>query len=121
MADAAKLRLLIEAVEAGTASYDMFSGALGSACQDVRSAEIPGYAASAYRGALGAAESLHDALLPGWGWDVGIHADTEPNYEACVTKLGLGQATDAHSATGVSAARAWLLATLKAHEASHGS
>lgn len=64
----------------------------------------------AFRGSLDAAKALHEALLPGWDWDVAS------SNAAAVFKCHVitGPAELAASAT---TARAWLLAILRAKEA----
>ena len=66
-------------------------------------------------GWLDAAKALHEAVLPGWWWDVGIYADTEPMHEAYLTRHSEhGEAIDAIQAKAPTPARAWLLAILRA-------
>jgi hypothetical protein len=61
----------------------------------------------AYRGSLDAAKALHEAVLPGWGWDVA-------NVGACELECyGTGAKVEAVSFID-NPARAWLLAVLEA-------
>ena len=110
------LDALIEAVEAGDAD------ACDSACRDMHRTKRdngehwPGHdAMKAFSGSLDASKRLHDALLPGWGWDV------DDDGQALVFKY----ASSADSAPpddyiGVrrdNPARAWLLSILRALKA----
>ena len=63
---------------------------------------------NAFYGSLDAAKALHDALLPGWGWDV---ASSDASAVFCGNEL-YGPAELAASQTP---ARAWLIAVLKAY------
>jgi hypothetical protein len=95
---------LIEAVEAG---------------HDQRVLELSYYfggnythVIDAFRGSLDAAMALHEALLPGWHWNIVLDAATVwPKYP--------GDPTDAIDSDMIEGnpARAWLLAILRAKEA----
>lgn len=101
---------LIAAVEAGKATYGMFTDALSSPCQDMGSTQMPYDAQNAYRGSLDAAKALHDALLPGWVW-----GRTEGNIY--VTNPERGSRSTKWGGPNEVAARSWLLAILKARRA----
>jgi hypothetical protein len=62
-------------------------------------------------GSLDAAKALHDALLPGWGWETGVNATF--SSIAQVWKSGRDRAS---TATAENPARSWLLAILRAVE-----
>jgi hypothetical protein len=61
----------------------------------------------AWLGSLDAALRLHEALLPGWGWDTG-HGAEEPFYANVYLKAA------EYAAGSDTPARAWLLALLRA-------
>jgi hypothetical protein len=61
----------------------------------------------AHDGSLDAALRMHEALLPGWSFDIG-HGAEEPFY----ANVYLG--TKEHDAGGDDPARSWLLAILRA-------
>lgn len=105
------LSKLIVAVEAGIIANPTHANEFDAVGRE------NGTARDAYCGSLDVAKKLHEALLPGWVWDVGVYADSEPYHFACVTKLTEGVAKDAHDGTDLDPARAWLLAILKAYEA----
>lgn len=93
---------LIEAVEAGTAHAAHF------ACCFEPGANSPYWSAGlAYNGSLDAALALHEALLPGWRWDL----DASSTAGVWNTSDTLPAITG-HSPTP---ARAWLLAILRAY------
>ena len=97
---------LIEAVDAGSiaaSDLDPFARAFGvtSAANDAH---------MAYRGSLDAAKALHDALLPGWVFEVAVRPLGGP--AAAVWRPKHKEMFDAIANTP---ARAWLLAILKAH------
>lgn len=73
---------------------------------------------SAYSGSLDAAESLHDAVLPGWDWILGIGGATVINPNVDEDDDG----SSFHGQGNYSPARAWLIAILEAliSEASNG-
>ena len=93
------LRKLTEAVEAG--NLDISRG------DTIAFASLPsqhrGTARASYFGSLNAAKALHEALLPGWHFDVNPRRAWVGAFEAAVS--------------GQNLARAWLLAILKAYEA----
>ena len=92
---------LIVAVEAGTFLMDVFD--------DGKTERI---AYEAFGGSLDAAKALHEALLPGWHWNIVLDAATVwPKYP--------GDPTDAIDSDMIEGnpARAWLLAILRAKEA----
>ena len=101
MSDA--LDKLIEAVEDGTFLMDVFP--------DGRTEHI---AYEAFSGFLDAALSLHEALLPGYGWGAGswgarvwLYSD-HPKWDG----------SERHEVDMVNApARAWLIAILRAYRA----
>lgn len=96
------LRALIEAVEAGTATIFDFEY-----CAALGHEWVTGW--NAYRGSLDAANALHDALLPGWGYLISKH-DAEIWREGEYPNTIAAQVKD-------NRARAWLLAILRAKEA----
>ena len=76
---------------------------------------IWGEVCQASQGSLDAAKALHDAVLPGWDWDVGIFADVTPHFEASVTQHNAyGDVSFAAQGLANNPARAWLLAILRA-------
>ena len=96
---------LIEAVEAGTIArhdLDAFIPVLGLTTD-------ANNALHAYRGSLDAAMALHEALLPGWTWTRWPQGDFE-------VRKGVGKF---YAGAYFDPARAWLLAILRAKEASH--
>jgi hypothetical protein len=110
---------LIAAVEAGVIgnardAVAAIEAALGhlDAYRDGVAMDVVG---GAFYGSLDAAKRLHDALLPGWKWDVTLHAASveepnrrfNPNFPLEV--LWSGSCDDP--------ARAWLLAILRAVKA----
>ena len=108
---------LIAKVESGDdAGFRLLNRAVFSTpCQDMALQTREEYARYAYKGSLDAAKALHEAVLPGWWWDVGIYADTEPMHEASLTRHSEhGEAIDAIQAQATTPARAWLLAILRA-------
>lgn len=97
---------LIEAVDAGTATaYDF--GLLFPLATNFEHTN----AWDAYRGSLDAAKRLHDALLPGWGWETGANATF-----ASIAQVWKSGRDKAHVATSETPARAFLLAILRALE-----
>ena len=96
------LRGLIEAVGNGTIAphdLDVFIPVFGLNTQG-------NDALDAYRGSLDAAKRLHDALLPGWEWHLGPSNAKVYPYNGSPLKSWSGMADNA--------ARAWLLAILRA-------
>lgn len=65
----------------------------------------------AHDGSLDAAKRLHDALLPGWGWETGANATF-----ASIAQVWKSGRDKAHVATSETPARAFLLAILRALE-----
>ena len=104
------LDALIAAVEAGdeTAMRET-ARCMSSDARDV-GAMFPGYdVGKAYRGSLDAALALHEALLPGHHW--ALEEDDDAGFGAQVF------AGEYWRARNRVAARAWLLAILKAYRA----
>lgn len=66
----------------------------------------------AFHGSLDAAKALHDAVLPGWGWRVGIG-------NVLLYRLG-GEGRHEQSTGFHSPARAWLIAIIQALIAMEG-
>lgn len=97
------LRGLIEAVEGGTFLMDV---------RPLNGLEVTAY--KAFGGSLDAAKALHEALLPGWKWgrQWSSHMWVEPNDMPGRSDRFYGEEIDASNA-----ARAWLLAVLRALEA----
>ena len=62
---------------------------------------------SAHRGSLDAAKALHDAVLPGWDWEVA-------GSNGAAVFYGPHLHGPAHLAAADTPARAWLLAILEA-------
>jgi len=60
----------------------------------------------AYNGSLNAAKALHDAVLPGWGWETSHLLKAQVYHMKCYSPIFGAQST--------SPARAWLLAILTA-------
>lgn len=102
------LSKLIEAVERGDADFDW-----GFAASPSRKALPENWhdAMNAYLGSLDAAKRLHDALLPGWGWETGANATF-----ASIAQVWKSGRDKAHVATSETPARAFLLAILRALE-----
>jgi hypothetical protein len=92
---------LIEAVEAG--SFFLMDV--------LPQNEVTAY--SAFSGDLNAAKALHEALLPGWGWEAG--AQSSEGYGAPISSVWLSGRAKAITAGAPNPARAWLLAILKAY------
>ena len=108
---------LIKAVEAGTLPEAIFHG-----CSSVSGhwaydtgldADQRRWVYLAYKGTLDAAQALHDALLPGWEWNIdagdGAYVENRGDF-------GLEYSADIPGMP----ARAWLLAILKAKQAEGG-
>ena len=66
----------------------------------------------AFDGSLDAAESLHEALLPGWGWEAGINATF-----TSIAQVWKDGKSSAFQGVAELPARAWLLAILRAVKA----
>lgn len=99
------LRKLIEAVEDGAEETLPWRQVFG--WDDTLNAD------AAYNASLDAAKSLHEALLPGWVFDV-------TNDSAFVVRDGVdwdNARNPQYVGDSEIPARAWLLAILKAHEA----
>lgn len=96
---------LIEAVEAGA---DL--GLTGLAYDALGTREQANRASDAFHGSLDAAKRLHDALLPGWKWDV------MSDGQVCLQKGGRF-VSGSHVRKADNPARAWLLAILRAVKA----
>jgi hypothetical protein len=105
---------LIEAVEAGMLPAAVFHGCSGSrghwAYDTGLGAEQRKWVFLAYNGSLDATKALHDALLPGWEWNIdagdGAYVENRGDFGAPYTADIPGMP-----------ARAWLLAILKAKQA----
>ena len=99
------LRKLIEAVEAGLQPSSLRMREIGGDLYGWRKTAI-----DAFHGSLDAAKSLHEKLLPGCSAVIQTNGTVQtigPNYER-------------HTGVAVDApARAWLIAILKAYEATH--
>lgn len=100
------LARLIEAVEAGRWDHDAAAAWLWT-----KPGQIYGWAMEAFNGSLDAAKWLHDALLPGWGWETGINATF-----VSIAQVWKSGRDKAHAGTSETPARAWLLAILRAME-----
>ncbi len=104
MADTTKLDALIAAVEAGVLPLPSVYRVTTRQDQLIE---------HAFLGSLDAALALHEALLPGWEWDIGKSGkmfDAVVFYPSPFSYC-------AEVAHGENHARAWLLAILKAHRA----
>lgn len=113
------LSKLIEAVEAGTLHpdddwdflCDLFPMSQAEKdAGDYESDEVANIR-NAFHGSLDAAKRLHDALLPGWGWETGANATF-----ASIAQVWKSGRDKAHVATSETPARAFLLAILRALE-----
>jgi len=60
----------------------------------------------AHNGSLDAAKALHDAMLPGWGWETSHLLKAQVYHMECYSPIFGAQSTNP--------ARAWLLAILNA-------
>lgn len=106
------LHNLIEAVERGDRAVTNWRDFAALIHDGDTMSDLPILAHRAYHGDLNAAAALHEALLPGWGWEM-YHQDGCRVWESGnPTNLFIGKATDP--------ARAWLLAILRAVEAKGG-
>lgn len=123
MTKAEALDKLIKAIEAGAiplSDLDAFIPSLGLNTQG-------NDAHSAYRGSLDAAKALHEALLPGWMWlarktdadDVsnGQCAPSNGGFANVWHNISPNDGGEHFSVFAETAARAFLLATLKAYRA----
>lgn len=104
------IRALIEAVEAGTVGWNRIA-TIAEAVMPIREAQI---AANAYNGSVDAALALHNALLPNNEWKVEEY-DSAWQAEIPVSRPRLLISACSED----NPARAWLLAILRAKEASH--
>lgn len=100
------LEKLIEAVEGGVAPLDAIAKMKLLGLPSVINNNLH-EVSSAYRGSLDAAKALHEALLPGWGW--------ERSWSGYMI-VSRGSMTWKETNTP-DPARAWLLAVLKAYRA----
>jgi hypothetical protein len=73
-------------------------------------------AADAYRGSLDAAKALHDALLPGWMWEIDAIGEVWV-WGADGSRFHTERDDDKPS----NPARAWLIAILRAYRAQIGA
>ena len=107
--DKTPIRALIEAVEAGAINW------YGWTDRDVAlPTGLWKVARAADRGSLDAALALHEALLPGWKWHTGYTQGVPTPYSSVWPE---GMEWENVDALGISPARAWLLAILRAVEA----
>ena len=97
------LEKLIAAVEAGTASADDFGATFPHAHHFEHT-----HAWGAYEGSLDAAKRLHDALLPGWIYNLA------PSFCHVFPATDNGD-QDASTGQSDQPARAWLLAILRGY------
>lgn len=103
------LRELIEAVESDDLDGAVLISALSPSLGYDEAIEVGISARLSFNGSLDAAESLHEALLPGWRWE-GYDQDGW-----CVWLSG--DANNPFRAEATKPSRAWLLAILRAYEA----
>ena len=96
---------LIAAVEAGSSPT---LSELGAVTPSQAFSQEMSDAADAFKGSLEAAHRLHEALLPGWGWTPEC-ADAAEVWPLGKLTLAIRPYSD-----GVTPARAWLLAILRA-------
>ena len=100
---------LREQVEAGDHRVGMWD-----AVRSPLHPHAPEYARQAFLGSLDAAKALHEALLPGWKWDVNTAG-------ASVFMMAHPHDGNAHGhRDDTNPARAWLIAILRALEAQGG-
>lgn len=110
MSDMDALDKLIEAVEAGTDTMNHHAAAFpGESAYGLCTWHRTHKAAG---GSLDAALALHEALLPGWVWDVGKEGTAWTDEKRGLRRLGHKAAVDAKPS------RALLIATLCAYRAS---
>lgn len=110
------LRNLIEAVEAGTVKNPSHANEFAAV------GRAGGYARDAYQGSLDGASNLHGSLLPGWDFSVSTSWVTISEAEVSAPRKGSFKGRmDPFGKTlpDMTPARAWLLAILKAYEATH--
>lgn len=69
----------------------------------------------AFDGSLDAALRLHDALLPGWGWETGVNATF-----TSIAQVWKDGRSSAFQGVSEHPARAWLLSILRALKAQDG-
>lgn len=100
---------LIEAVVAGTATMGSFAKVFPS--ETAYGKTTWGTAHNAFSGSLDAAKALHDALLPGWGYNVKHLTHGKPRAFVAMHPFS------ADYVEAETPARAWLLAILKAYRA----
>ena len=105
--DRKNLAALIEAVEGGTWVQDAALATFPIIDYDNSESEPGVLVQRAHRGSLDAAKALHEALLPGWEWDVA-------SSDAAAVFRGNALHGPAELAAAANPARAWLLAVLKA-------
>lgn len=104
---------LIEAVEAGNPEWDAdFMDGLIDWDMNPRPAIL---VLNAWNGSLNAAKRLHDALLPGWGWD--LCDDGEAKVFEYTSSDDSAPFDDYIGVCRDNPARAWLLAILRAVKA----
>jgi hypothetical protein len=108
------LEKLIEAVEAGEFADNPFTSVVrflqlceGVIPDDQRALGVAAF--DAYGGDLNEARRLHEAMLPGWAWDVGRNMPPNGWHIA-----GVGSFDARLTARSDIPARAWLLAILRA-------
>ena len=94
---------LIAAVEGGAFLLGAIKGRLEDKAYD------------AFFGSLDAAKALHEALLPGWAWE--IMTINYPEKTSYVVMLKGRKVRDLMASGNQNPARAWLIAILKAYRA----
>ena len=111
------LHKLIEAVEAGASDRQDLLHMIDNAMPQDNPACMA-MAHQAYHGSLDADHALHEALLPGWGWEVRKAAhDGEGSAYVFPGKMPQDGRQQAAAPTP---ARAWLLAILRAYRSTQG-
>lgn len=105
------LKALREKVEAGTARVSSDFEAAFPERHEHWDEDPAAHAVSAYLGSTDGALSLHEALLPGWGYEL-THLP-EAHLHPPKDKLAIG-AIYADDTNGGELSRAWLLAILSA-------
>lgn len=106
------IRKLREAVEAGKLTNPGNEHWLAEMPRDTWEPIV-----KANSGSLDAAKRLHDALLPGWAWE--ICSDDAPDAAIVWNHAKLGRQFSGKRGDDGNVARAWLLAVLKALENQH--